>query len=103
MDVKKHCGLLMKFKNDGMKLSTYMGRRWFVSKVMLIILALVLLFLPGKTFRIASFMLLGYILGVIVADLRSYFMVKKKWKLQEELIDWEKVKNIWELRNEQSC
>jgi hypothetical protein len=41
MDVKKHCGLLTKFKNDGMKLSTYMSKRWFVSKVMLFILALV--------------------------------------------------------------
>jgi len=92
MDVKKHCGLLMKFKNDGMKLSTYMGRRWFVSKVMLIILALVLLFLTENTFRMAGFIVLGYIIGVIVANLRSYFVVKKKWKLQKELIDWEKVK-----------
>ncbi|MHC4109933.1 MAG: hypothetical protein ACYSUY_02600 [Planctomycetota bacterium] len=92
MDMKKHCGLLTKFKNDGMKLSTYMGRRWFVSKMMLIILAMVLLFLTEKTFRIAGFIVLGYIIGVIVANFRSYFLVKKKWKLQKELIDWEKVR-----------
>ncbi len=96
MDVKKHCGLLMKFKNDGMKLSTYMGRRWFVSKVILIILALVLLFLTKNTFRMAGFIVSGYITGVIVANLRSYFVVKKKWKLQKELIDWEKVKEYLE-------
>ncbi len=92
MDMKIHCGLLVKFKNDGMKLSIYMGRRWFVSKVMLIILALVLLLLTEKTFRMAGFIVLGYIIGVIVANFRSYFVVKKKWKLQKELIDWEKVK-----------
>ena len=96
MDVKKHCGLLTKFKNDGMKLSTYMGRRWFVSKVILIILALVLLFLTEKTFRMAGFIVLGYIIGVIVANLRTYFVVKKKWKLQKEFIDWEKVKEYLE-------
>lgn len=91
MDMKKHCGLLMKFKNDGMKLSTYMGRRWFVSKVILIILALVLLFLTEKTFRMAGFVVSGYIIGVIVANIQSYFVVKKRWELQKELIDWEKV------------
>jgi lipoprotein signal peptidase len=91
MDVIKHCVLLMKLKNDGMKLSTYMGRRWFVSKVMLVILASVLLFLEEKALRITGFIVLGYILGVIVANVRSYLVVKKKWELQKEFIDWDKV------------
>lgn len=91
MDVKKYCGLLMKFKNDGMKPSTFMGKRWYVSKVILVILALVLLFLEEKALRIAGFIVLGYILGVIVANVRSYLVVKKKWELQKELIDWDKV------------
>jgi hypothetical protein len=94
MDWKTHCGLLMKLKNDGMKFSTYMGRRWFFSKGMLVVLVLVLLFQAEETFRIAGFIVIGYLLGVIVANVRSYLVVKKKWELQRELIDWDKVEEI---------
>jgi hypothetical protein len=94
MDWKTHCGLLMKLKIDGMKLSTYMGRRWFLSKGMLVVVALVLLFQAGQTFRMGGFVVTGYSLGVIAANVRSYVVAKKKWELQRELIDWDKVEEI---------
>jgi len=94
MDMKKHCGLLMKFKNDGMKISTYMGRRWFVLKVILIIATVLMLWTNKAATRIVGFILVGYLLGVIVANVRSYLVVKKKWELQKELIDWDKVEEI---------
>jgi len=94
MDWKTHCGLLMKLKSDGMKLSTYMGRRWFLSKGMLVVLAFVLLFQPAETFRMAGYVITGYLLGVTVANVRSYVLAKKKWELQRELIDWDRVEEI---------
>ncbi len=94
MDWKTHCGLLMKLKSDDMKLSTYMGRRWFLSKGMLVVLALVLVFQAGERFRMAGFVVIGYLLGVIVANVRGYVVAKKKWELQRELIDWDKVEEI---------
>ena len=94
MDAKTHCGLLMKFKNDGIQFSTYMGRRWFVSKGILVIVALVMLFRVEDTSRMAGFIVLGYLLGVIGANVRSYLAAKKKWEIQRELIDWDKVEEI---------
>jgi hypothetical protein len=71
-----------------------MGRRWFFSKVMLVAAALVLLLQGGQTFRMAGLVVTGYFLGVIAANVRSYVAVKKKWELQRELIDWDKVEEI---------
>lgn len=96
MDAKTHCRLLMKFKNDGIRVSTYMGRRWFVSKGILVIVALMMLFHGEETSRMAGFIVLGYLLGVVVANVRSYLVVKKKWELQRELIDWNKVREYLE-------
>jgi nitrate/nitrite transporter NarK len=84
----------MKFKKDGIKLTTYMGRRWFVSKGILAIAALVMLLHTAKTVRPAGLVMLGYLLGVIGANVRSYFVTKTKWELQRELIDWDKVEEI---------
>ena len=94
MDAKTQCALLMKFKKDGIQLSTYMGRRWFVSKGILVIAALAMLFHTENTVRSAGLIVLGYLLGVIGANVRSYFVAKTKWELQRELIDWDKVEEI---------
>ncbi|MHC4624877.1 MAG: hypothetical protein ACYS4W_13350 [Planctomycetota bacterium] len=96
MDAKTHCGLLMKFKNDGIQLSTYMGMRWFVLKGILAIAALVMLFRAGEASRIAGSVVLGYLLGVVLANVRSYLVAKKKWQFQRELIDWNKVQEYLE-------
>jgi adenine/guanine phosphoribosyltransferase-like PRPP-binding protein len=91
MITKEHCEQLMKFKNEGVRFSSYMGIRWFVAKGILVILALIMLLNEEQVVRIVGFIVSGYLLGVIAANIRSYVVVKKNWEIQSELIDWHKV------------
>jgi len=81
----------MKFKNEGIRFNSYMGIRWFVGKGMLVILALIVLQSKEQKVRTVGFIILGYLLGMIAANIRSFVVVKKGWKIQSELIDWHKV------------
>lgn len=91
MNIEGYCRGLIAFKKDGVRLSSYMGRRWFVSKAMVGVAACLMLARSEEAFRIVGYMLLGYALGMIVAGIRSYVVGKKRWELQKELIDWKKV------------
>jgi hypothetical protein len=87
--VKKHCELLMTFKTKGFKLSTYMGKRWFVLKAILIVLAVIMLVSEESVSRGAGLVIVGYLIGIVAGDVRRYVRAKRLW---QEVIDWEKVK-----------
>ena len=91
MITKEHCEKLMKFKNEGVRFNSYMGIRWFAAKGMLAILALIVMLNKEQEVRIVGFIILGYLLGTIAANIRSYVVVKKSWEIQSELIDWHRV------------
>lgn len=91
MDAKRHCELLMVFKNKGFGLSSYMGIRWFILKVVLIILVSAMMLSEDRVLQIAGFIIAGYLIGIIGASLRSYIVAKRNWAFQKELIDWDKV------------
>ena len=91
MDAKTHCGLLVRFRNEGIQFSSYMGCRWLVSKLILIIVAVLLLWTSESVSRIVGSILVGYVIGIEGADVRSFIWAKAKWELLRELIDWDKV------------
>jgi hypothetical protein len=91
MEEKKYCELLMKSRNNGIQLSSYMGFRWFFLKVVIIIFALSFLLMKNYVIRIYGAVMLGYLLGVVVADVRRYIVLKIRWEIQKEFIDWNKV------------
>ena len=91
MDRKKHSKLLMKFKNDGVRFSSFMGARWIVLKVLLIIVSLVMLSSEEIALQSAGFIVVGYLLGVIAHDTRRYFVTRKNWSFQKDIINWRKV------------
>ena len=88
MDVKKQCELLMTFKTKGFKLSTYMGKRWFVLKAILIVLAVIMLASEESVSRGAGLVIVGYLIGIVAGDVRRYVREKRLW---QEVIDWVKV------------
>jgi hypothetical protein len=93
MKTKKHCELLMKFKEDGVQLGSYMGARWFMSKVIgVIFVAVIFLFFgQDEVCRIVGAVLGGYFFGVIAVGVRGYIATKAGWEIQKEFIDWVKV------------
>lgn len=78
----------MKFKNKRVSFGSYMGYRWFISKALIAAAALFLLFQKNDAYRIAGFVLFGYLIGVIGANVRSYIVARK---VQKEVIDRNKV------------
>ena len=96
MSMKKFCKQLMQFKEHGIKFNSYMGSRWFVSKVIIAIAALLMIFQQNEASRIFGFVLLGYLIGVVSVNIRSYIFAKGRWELQREVIDWKKVEECLE-------
>lgn len=92
MDAKKHYELLMQFKTRGVKLTSYMGKRWFGLKAILIVLAVIMLVSEESVSRGAGLVFVGYLIGIVAGDVRRYVVAKRRWAFQLEVIDWEKVK-----------
>ena len=91
MNAKQHCALLLQFKENGIQLRTYCGPRWLISKSVLLIVAIALLVQDQPALRIIGLILLGYLIGMISANVRTYMVSKAKWAFQEDLIAWDKV------------
>jgi hypothetical protein len=88
---KKYCELLMKFKKDGVQLVSYMGTRWIIFKVLIVVVVFLLLIQQDEVYRIAGSVFLGYLVGVVVANVRGYIVGKAGWEIQREFVDWVKV------------
>ena len=89
--MKKHCELLMKFKKDGMQLGMYMGTRWFMSKALIVVVIFFLVIQQDEVCRIVGLVLVGYLFGVVGANVQGYIRSKAGWEIQREFIDWVKV------------
>ncbi len=83
--------MLMNFKSYGVRFVTFMGTRWFVSKSILIIFALYLLSKDDTTVSAMGFIMIGYIIGAVSSNIKSFIATKKQFELTKEFVDWEKI------------
>ncbi|HEG43210.1 MAG TPA: hypothetical protein ENH94_04080 [Phycisphaerales bacterium] len=96
MDVKGYCKLLMDLKSGDFGFWTYMGKRWFIFKLLILVGAGFMIFDEDGYINICGYFLLGYLLGVVPAGIRSFIASKKMWQFQKEFLDWEKVEKVLE-------
>ena len=94
MDIEKYCALLVHFKNNGISFSSYMGVRWLISKVVILTVGILMAISKERAANMAGYILLGYLLGVVSANIRSFVISKKTWIFQKEVIDWGKIEGI---------
>ncbi|MEN8126744.1 MAG: hypothetical protein ABFR90_02955 [Planctomycetota bacterium] len=85
------CEKLLMQREKGIQLMTYLGSQWFISKGVLIIFTIVLFLQDDPFLQSAALVGTGYLMGMILAHIRSFIILKKSWSLHKELIDWEKV------------
>ena len=93
MSEEAYCRLLLGFKDDGVRYRSYFGLRWLILKLLLAATALLMLLAPYKDLRPVALLLLGYLVGVVSSGLKSYIVTKKRWELQRQFMDWEKIGN----------
>ena len=85
------CKKLLMQREKGIQLMTYFGLKWFISKTLLIIFTVILFLLDDSLLRTTAFIGSGYLVGMILAHIRSYIILKRNWPCHKELINWEKV------------
>jgi hypothetical protein len=91
MNHEKYCQQLIFYKKHGIKFSFFMGKRWFVLKALILGVGIYMVCQQDNLSRLIGCILLGYLLGVVSANIRSYIIAKARWELQKEVIDWNKV------------
>ena len=96
MDNKKYCKLIMNMKSSGCKFSSYMGTEWFILKVAILFVGVLMVLNEDKFVNIVGYILLGYLLGMVSENIRSFILSKKMWEFQKEVHDWEKVEKVLE-------
>ena len=94
MDSRAYCRLMMNFKSNGPKFSTFMGTKWVVSKFIILLVGGLMVFNEDKTANIIGYILFGYFLGLVLANIRVFILSKNKWELQKEFIDWGKIEEV---------
>ena len=94
MNFEKYCRQLIYFKKHGISFSSYMGKQWFISKSLIAVVGIYMICLQDNTSRLIGCVLLGYLLGIVSANIHSYIVAKARWELQKEVIDWNKVEEL---------
>lgn len=70
------------------------GWTWIVVKILLMALAVAMLFVSQPEARIGGIFLLGWLLGSTATDVRNVLLAKRKWELQVQLYDWNKIEGL---------
>ena len=94
MDSKGYCKLLTNFKLNGFKLSSYMGTKWFISKFIILFAGVFMVLNEDKIVNIVGYILFGYFLGMLLANIRSFILSKNRWELQNKFLDWKKIEEV---------
>ena len=94
MDSKGYCKLLTNFKLNGPKFNSYMGTKWFISKFIIVFVSVVMVLRKDKVVNIGGYVLFGYFLGMVLANIRSFVVSKRMWEIQKEFLDWEKIEEV---------
>jgi hypothetical protein len=85
------CKKLLVQREEGIRLMTYLGSKYIISKVVLIIFTIILFLQNEPVLRTAALVGTGYFIGMITANIRTFIVMKIAWPLHKELIDWKKV------------
>jgi len=96
MDSKGYCKLLTNFKLNGLKFNSFVGTKWFISKFIILFVGVVMVLSKDKVLNIGGYVLSGYFLGMVLANIRSFVISKRMWELQKEFLDWEKIEEVLE-------
>jgi len=94
MDSKGYCKLMTNFKLNGLKFSSYMGTKWFISKFIILFVGVLMILSEDKIVNIVGYILFGYFLGMVLANVRNFILSKKRWDLQKEFFDWGKIEEV---------
>jgi hypothetical protein len=94
MNLEKYRQQLIYFKKHGVKFSFYMGKQWFILKALISGVGIYMVCQQDNFSRLIGCILLGYLVGVVSTNIRSYIIAKARWELQKEVIDWNKVEEI---------
>ena len=88
MDSKEYCKLMINFKLNGIRVSSYMGTKWFVLKFIILFASVWMVLHEDKIANIAGYILFGYFLGMVLANIRSLILSKNRWELHKKFLDW---------------
>ena len=91
MTEQRLCKDLLMLRENGIRLMTYLGPKYIISKAVLIIFTIILFLQNDPIFRAASIVVAGYLTGMILANIRSVIILKNAWPLFKEFINWKKV------------
>lgn len=93
MDIREYAKTLLKLKGQDLSVPKLLGARWIVLKIVLVLVGIFALLdahMIAKGFGIFVF---GYVFGVAVANIRSQVLAKRRWPLQQQLLDWTKIES----------
>lgn len=86
----------MKLDINGRQFSSYVGKKWFISKILIFFVSIFMVLNEFWPVNIVGYFLFGYLFAMVITSIRFFIMSNKMWEFQKEVIDWEKVKNISE-------
>ena len=82
---------LLQQREKGVNFSTFLGAKWLVSKIILAMFTGFLFLQNDPFYRSIALVGIGYLVGMILAHLRSFIILKRAWPFHQEFIDWEEV------------
>ncbi len=91
MDDKRYYGLLLKFRDEGIRFRSFMGRRWFAVKGLILVVSVAFVSIEDPVIQVVGLILLGFASGTIAVDVRSYVTTKRYWPYQKEVLNWDKI------------
>lgn len=92
MSRRQLCEKLIKQRDTGVSLFSYMGPRYFISKGLLLTMTIILYVLDDHPiYRGLALIGTGYLVGMIAAHLQRFVQMRNTWPVQKDLFDWEKV------------
>lgn len=91
-----YCKRLLVLREKGIRLIDFMGRKLIINRITAIIFPIILFCLGHPVWDAAGFMLLGFLAGAVVIDIRYAKISIKSWTFLKEFIDWDKVERAAE-------
>lgn len=95
MTLQTYCKSILSYKDSPMTLCRYFGMKYIIMKALILLFAGYLLYnySYSKPFGLLSGILIGYVIGIVLADFRRALMAIKTFELQKQVIDWQKVED----------
>ena len=93
MNIKTYCERMKEYRgNQG--IFRYLGTGYIVLKFIILGMGIYIITLKEDIFWVIGGLLIGYAIGVTIADIRRLILLKYTFQFQKEIIDWAKVDKI---------